>query len=775
MPQDIQDIRRDQAGIPLLDEIRTSLRPQDGGEKRLPTLLLYDEQGLKLFEDITYLDEYYLTNAEIEVLENNAAAIADLMPEDCDVLELGSGYELTLFKQQCALFEAATTAVPEDLDGTNNTAYEDALRWLKRPEKQQRHKWILTLGSSVGNFGREEAATFLQGFANTLGSNDCILVGLDACQDSHKVYSAYNDSHGKTHEFVMNGLVHANRILAKDVFRLEDWKVIGEYDESAGRHQAFYSPTKDLMIDGVYVENGEKIRVEESYKWSSEQSSKLWEKAGLVRRASFGNRTDDYHFYVLAKPTLAFPLRAEEYAAEPVPNLQDFKQLWAAWDAIISMIPEDELLHKPIQLRNGHSAGAYRTQILSDHFRTWNRSVSARILLKLQFLLTKPLRDVDNPELCHDHSEIPDSWPPVKEILDYQARVRARVGESLSERDEANREGVGRALWLGFEHEAMHVETLLYILLQSEKILPPPGPVPNFEALGQKAKQTAVDNEWIKIPATTIPVGMDDPENKSDSACYFGWDNEKPMRKMHVPAFEAKARPLTNEDFARYLYGTNQETLPASWTQQTSASLDNAKTVNRSHHLHGYGESFDRAFLDGKFVRTIYGPVALRHALAWPVFASYDELAGCAKFMHGRIPTAEEVRSIYEHVDVAKKKEAEKVQTVKIDAVNGVNTRPTPSDLFVDLENDSINVGFRHFHPTPVTHLGNKLCGRGELGGVWEWTSSTLEEHQGFVAMEQYPGYRAWRFLGDSSEDRREEIIRQLVPAQLSLWQVDAT
>lgn len=104
-------------------------------------------------------------------------------------------------------------------------------------------------------------------------------------------------------------------------------------------------------------------------------------------------------------------------------------------------------------LDQGHSARGYRTQVLSDHFRTGNRSVSARILLKLQFLLTKPLRDVDNPGNCHDHSEIPDSWPPVTEILDYQARVRARVGELLSERHEANREGVGRALWLGFEHE----------------------------------------------------------------------------------------------------------------------------------------------------------------------------------------------------------------------------------------------------------------------------------------------------------------------------------
>ncbi len=112
MPQNIQDIRRDLAGISLLDDLRTSLRPHDGGEKSLPTLLLYDEQGLKLFEDITYLDEYYLTNAEIEVLENSAAAIADLVPGDCDVLELGSGYELTLFKHNCALFEATTTAFP---------------------------------------------------------------------------------------------------------------------------------------------------------------------------------------------------------------------------------------------------------------------------------------------------------------------------------------------------------------------------------------------------------------------------------------------------------------------------------------------------------------------------------------------------------------------------------------------------------------------------------------------------------------------------------------
>lgn len=123
MPQNIEDIRQGQIGTSLLDEMRTALRPQDGGEKRMPTLLLYDERGLQLFEDITYLDEYYLTSAEIEVLENCVAAITDLIPDNCLILELGSGYELALFKQQrSALFGALTSACRKKANGTDGTA-----------------------------------------------------------------------------------------------------------------------------------------------------------------------------------------------------------------------------------------------------------------------------------------------------------------------------------------------------------------------------------------------------------------------------------------------------------------------------------------------------------------------------------------------------------------------------------------------------------------------------------------------------------------------------
>jgi len=87
---------RDEALTPVKDQILPALSPEDGGEKKLPTLLLYNEEGLKLFEKITYLNEYYLTGQEIEVLEKHADHIAEriALRPDSMVIELGSGYVL---------------------------------------------------------------------------------------------------------------------------------------------------------------------------------------------------------------------------------------------------------------------------------------------------------------------------------------------------------------------------------------------------------------------------------------------------------------------------------------------------------------------------------------------------------------------------------------------------------------------------------------------------------------------------------------------------------
>lgn len=88
------DIRRSHGDISLANDIRQGLNPAPGYEKTLPTLLLYNEAGLKLFEDITFLEDYYLTNTEIEILEINARTIAQSIKPGSVLIELGSGYYL---------------------------------------------------------------------------------------------------------------------------------------------------------------------------------------------------------------------------------------------------------------------------------------------------------------------------------------------------------------------------------------------------------------------------------------------------------------------------------------------------------------------------------------------------------------------------------------------------------------------------------------------------------------------------------------------------------
>ena len=55
LEMDIIDIRHDTVEFNLKEEIVSSLRPPSG-PKKLPTLILYDERGLQLFEEVSKSD-----------------------------------------------------------------------------------------------------------------------------------------------------------------------------------------------------------------------------------------------------------------------------------------------------------------------------------------------------------------------------------------------------------------------------------------------------------------------------------------------------------------------------------------------------------------------------------------------------------------------------------------------------------------------------------------------------------------------------------------------
>ena len=88
--------------------------------------------------------------------------------------------------------------------------------------------------------------------------------------------------------------------------------------------------------------------------------------------------------HLLQPAALDLPLRPSQYAAGPIPSLNDFQAQWTAWDIVTkAMIPQEELLSKPIKLRN--SLIFYLGHIPTFAGKVYRRWTSIGLLLTQAF------------------------------------------------------------------------------------------------------------------------------------------------------------------------------------------------------------------------------------------------------------------------------------------------------------------------------------------------------------------------------------------------------
>lgn len=90
---------------------------------------------------------------------------------------------------------------------------------------------ILFLGSSLGNFTRSEATSFLRSLPLRPFHGDTLLLGLDHDNDKDLIELAYNDPKGYTKRFIFNGLRVAGRTLGdEDMFDETKWDYASRYN-----------------------------------------------------------------------------------------------------------------------------------------------------------------------------------------------------------------------------------------------------------------------------------------------------------------------------------------------------------------------------------------------------------------------------------------------------------------------------------------------------------------------------------------------------------------
>ena len=260
-------------------------------QKYLPSKYFYDETGSDLFEQICQLDEYYPTGCEVSIMKNEINEIRDVMGEQVQLIELGSGSSMKtrLLIDSCKNLDMY---VPVDISGTFLQTAAERLRSdypnldiqpvvadytssFRIPKSNNARKRVIYFpGSTIGNFTQARASAFLDTIGSILKTGDGLLIGVDLKKEVGVLEAAYNDSKGVTAAFNKNILARINNEIGADI------------DLSMFQHRAFYNAREGRIemhleslehqivhIDDTQIEfkEGETIHTENSYKYTVDE------------------------------------------------------------------------------------------------------------------------------------------------------------------------------------------------------------------------------------------------------------------------------------------------------------------------------------------------------------------------------------------------------------------------------------------------------------------------------------------------------------------------
>lgn len=218
--------------------------------------------------------------------------------------------------------------------------YEDSLPYINQNiPSRGTPKVFFWLGSSIGNFTRSEATTFLKSIHDqAMETGDVFFCGIDKRNDPAVVGLAYNDTKGLTREFIMNGLDHCNDIFGQKLFDRSQFEYISTYNDKKGRHEAYYRSltTQTLKVDSdeqfptVELKEGELIHIEYSHKYSDQEVFTMADDLKMNIQASWNDKSKLYGLHALQKPPFYFPKRSPK-DLDSVPSKEEFNELWKAW------------------------------------------------------------------------------------------------------------------------------------------------------------------------------------------------------------------------------------------------------------------------------------------------------------------------------------------------------------------------------------------------------------------------------------------------------------
>ena len=270
--------------------------------KMISPKYFYDERGSQLFDEITHLPEYYPTETELLIMQDNINELADLVGPEASLIEFGSGSSRKTRVLLEHLHDLAVY-VPVDISEEHLLASAKKIRSefpglevlpvvadftqrfaLPEPTVMPRRNVVYFPGSTIGNFTHDVAQELLGVMLGEAGEDGALLIGVDLQKDPEIIERAYNDSAGVTAEFNLNMLKHLNREFGFD-FDEDAYSHSAVYDDEQGRVVIELISERDQVVtngdESIEVAGGEAILTEYSHKYTIDGFAEMAARAGF--------------------------------------------------------------------------------------------------------------------------------------------------------------------------------------------------------------------------------------------------------------------------------------------------------------------------------------------------------------------------------------------------------------------------------------------------------------------------------------------------------------
>ena len=281
--------------------------------KHLPSKYFYDDNGSRIFQEIMKMPEYYLTNAEFEILSMQSRQIVEALKftGPFNIVELGAGDGFKTFKLLEYLIDnnvdfhyipidisqeaidILTKRLKEKLPSLKiHPKVGDYFEILKDNRESDYQSLLLFLGGNIGNYSEDRAKHLLELFNDNMKVGDKLLIGFDIKKNPIIIHNAYYDIHGITKRFNLNLLLRINRELNAD-FKIDDFDFYCHYNPITGDVKSYLVSLSKQTVElkalnkSINFDYNELIWTELSKKYAMDEIHNLAKQSGFILNSNF--------------------------------------------------------------------------------------------------------------------------------------------------------------------------------------------------------------------------------------------------------------------------------------------------------------------------------------------------------------------------------------------------------------------------------------------------------------------------------------------------------